>query len=138
MKTRSKVIIFSIIVGLAISVVLGVYLSSNLNNNTKNMQSEDDAIKARYILQNYVGKDGVGDTIQQVIAQTILHDNETLTQEPTWETNVDFNSRSTVYTINGKFPTSDGLRQYHFTVDLNDNSISANNNLASDILKLVN
>ncbi len=137
MKLKSKLIL----IGVVGSLIIGIgFFAASANSNfygEPKTQLQNQPVDALNYLKNYAGKDNTGQTLFQTIIQ-VTSVNGLVLEEPTWEVSYTQDAFSTEYPITVSAKTSDGVKKYEFVVDLANKSVFAKNELATDILKLIN
>ena len=136
----SKVVltIALILVGL---VIMGIINTTLQEPNSTSKEGND--LKAIKIVQNFKGADEIGSTVTEVIVSIIriAYGNEPIFDNPntkfSWDSLRNFERQGNFYNVYVDFKAYDGSKEFHFIVDIDTNTIWAGNELASEILKVV-
>lgn len=121
-----------------IAVTLFAYSPMNSAFHGQNTHTAKQAKELEFLI-NYKGQDNEGSTVLEVIA-SILRTHETINHLPDqkyyWDL-ASFQDENGNYDVDFHITTEKTDSNFQFTVDLNNNIVTSRNNLASDVLKIV-
>jgi len=135
--------------GIVITVALIIILISNTDieiisdSNPTESPSESNYLKAIKLVQNFKGTDESGSTVTEAIVLIIrtAYGTEPIFDNPStkfsWDGLRSFESSGNIYDVYADFKAYDGSKEFHFIVDMDTGTIFAGNELASNILKIV-